>query len=260
MESVTLRKVALVVEYDGTRYAGFQVQADAPTIQGELERAIARLTLADARVYGAGRTDSGVHAMGQVVAFSTSSTLPCDTLTRGLSHFLPADIAVKAAYDVPSTFDPRRQAHSRVYRYTFLPRLTPSPLQERYAYRVAGSLDDEAMGVALRHLNGTHDFATLTGAVAAGKSTVRNVYATRLWREENLVRFEVEANAFLPHQMRRIAGLLLTVGTGHLSPEEIPSVLDGHADLQHMQPVATLPPQGLCLMQVNYKDFSFNGY
>ena len=249
------RKVALVVEYDGTRYAGFQLQANALTIQGELETAIARLTLAEARVHGAGRTDQGVHAQGQVVAFSTDSALPCKELVSGLNHFLPADIAVQAAYNVPPTFDPRRHALSRVYQYTILNRAVRSPLMERDAYRVAVPLDDEAMAVSLRLLIGRHDFAPLSGPVPAGKSTVRNIYTTRLWRDGEIVRFEVEANAFLPHQMRRIAGLLLAVGTGRLSPEGVWGVLDGHSDLRAREKLTSAPSHGLRLMQVKYEDF-----
>ncbi len=255
MDSLASRKVALVLEYDGTQYAGFQVQANASTIQGELEQAITRLTLAGARVHGAGRTDQGVHAQGQVATFETGSALSCAALVRGLNHFLPADIAVQAAYDVPPTFDPRRHALSRVYQYAFLNRAVPSPLMERGAYRVAVPLDDEAMVVTLRRLIGRHDFAPLSGAVPPGRSTVRSIYATRLWREGEMVRFEVEANAFLPHQMRRIAGLLVAVGTGRLSPEGVWGMLNGHSDNRTMEKATTAPSQGLCLMQVKYEDF-----
>ena len=260
MQPATPRTVTLVVEYDGTRYAGFQLQTNALTIQGELEQAIAQLTLAPARVHGAGRTDSGVHAQGQVVAFATSSLLPCETLARGLNHFLPQDIAVRAAYNVVPTFDPRRHACSRVYQYTLLSHSSRSPLRERYAYRVTDPLDDEAMRIALQSLEGEHDFAPLGGPVAPGKSTMRNVLATRLWREDDLVLFQVEANAFLPHQMRRIGGLLVAVGTGRLSLEGVRAMMDGHYDPWSLGKVSTLPPQGLCLMKVNYEDFPPHGY
>ena len=260
MLTATPRTVALIVEYDGTRYAGFQFQANSSTVQGELERAISRLTPAPARVRGAGRTDRGVHAQGQVATFETGSHMPCWTVVRGLNHFLSADIAVQEAYDVPPAFDPRRHARSRVYRYTFLNRARPSPLRERYAYLVTEPLDDEAMQVALRSLEGQHDFACLGGSVASVKSTIRNVYATRLWREEETVQFEVEANAFLPHQMRRIAGLLVAVGTGRLSPEGVHAIMEGHSDLWVPEKVSTLPPQGLCLMRVNYEDFPPHDY
>lgn len=256
MDATISRNVALLVEYEGTRYGGFQLQSNARTIQGELEKAIERLTLEPARVHGAGRTDQGVHALGQVAAFSTGSELPCEKLIGGLNHFLPEDIAVHAAYDVPAGFDPRRDALSRVYRYTFLQQGIRSPLSERYAYRVSEPTDDEAMRVALRSLEGEHDFACLSGPVTSGKSTVRQVYTTKLWREEDsLTRFEVEANAFLPHQMRRIAGLLLAVGVGRLSPEGSRAMLDGHVAPGLETVVKTLPPQGLCLMRVKYEEF-----
>ena len=131
------RTVCLIVEYDGTRYCGFQLQNNGPTIQAELEGAISRLTRESARLRCAGRTDAGVHALGQVITFSTSSTLPSKRLIQGMNHLLPTDIAVREAYDVPVTFDPRRHAKSRVYRYTILNRDHPSPLLERYAYRVS---------------------------------------------------------------------------------------------------------------------------
>ena len=255
MDATISRNVALLLEYDGTRYAGFQLQSNATTIQEKLEQAIERLTLEVVRVHGAGRTDQGVHALGQVAAFSTGSELSCGRLISGLNHFLPEDIAVRAAYDVPAGFDPRRDALSRVYRYTFLQQGTRSPLGERYAYRISEPTDDEAMRVALRSLEGEHDFACLSGQMAPGKSTVRQVYATKLWREDCLTRFEVEANAFLPHQMRRIGGLLLAVGVGRLSPEGSHAMLDGHIATGLETEVKTLPSQGLCLMRVNYEDF-----
>jgi tRNA pseudouridine38-40 synthase len=131
---------------------------------------------------------------------------------------------------------------------------------ERHAYRVAVPLDDEAMAVALRLLNGRHDFAPLSGPVPAGKSTVRNIYATGLWKEGETVRFEVEANAFLPHQMRRIAGMLESVGSGRLSLEGVLSLLNGTSDQTRMKQVTSAPPQGLCLVQVKYEDFPPNAY
>ncbi len=255
------RKVALVVEYDGTMYAGFQLQANACTIQGELEQAIARLTQERVRIHGAGRTDAGVHALGQVAAFTTGSCLPCDTLVKGLNHFLPQGISVREAYDVPLAFDPRRHARSRTYRYTILSHATPSPLRERYAYRMAEPLDHQAMSVALRWLEGTHDFGPLSGPVPAGKSTVRHIMSTALCKDNDLVYFEVEGNAFLPHQMRRIAGLLVAVGTGRASPEAACAIMSGHTspDLARRASV-TLPAHGLCLMKVKYEDFPPNAY
>lgn len=260
MDAPTQRTVALLVEYDGTRYAGFQLQARGPTVQGELESAIARLTLTPTRVRGAGRTDSGVHAKGQVVAFSTASTLPCTAMVSGLNHFLPVDIAVQAAHDVRSGFDPRRHAKSRTYRYTILKRATRSPFWERYAYRVTEPLDEESMRRTLKLFEGVHDFAAFSGPVASGRSTVRQVYATRLWCQNNLIRFEMEATAFLPHQVRRIVGVLVAAGTGRISPKEVSDALEGGGDRARLSVAPTVPPQGLCLMQVKYEDFPPNGH
>ncbi|MBI2171216.1 MAG: tRNA pseudouridine(38-40) synthase TruA [Chloroflexi bacterium] len=255
MREKPCRNIALVVEYDGTGYSGFQLQRNATSIQGELERAVAGLTQEPTRMRGAGRTDAGVHARGQVVAFLTTTALPCETIVKGVNSFLPMGIAVQKAYDVPLGFDPRRHARSRVYRYTILRRDRPSPLNERYAHRVAVGLDVEAMKMALALLHGSHDFAALGGSTGPGRSTVREVFSARLWQEDELLHIEIEANAFLPHQMRRTAGMLASVGAKRLSLEGVKAILEGHAGPEHRKLMPTLPPQGLCLMEVRYKDF-----
>ena len=260
MQSSHPRKAALIVEYDGTSYHGFQYQPGVPTVQSEIESAIHRLTMEKARIKAAGRTDVGVHAKGQAVAFLTRSNLSPDSLLSGLNHFLPSDIAVKKAYYVDASFDPRRHAVSRVYRYSILNSGSPSPLRERYSARVAESLDEDAMRLALDWMIGEHDFAPLSGPVPPGKSTVRRILAGGVDRDEDTGRFQVEANAFLPHQMRRIAGLLVAVGNGRASPEAVPATLQGSTNPWSSGLARTMPPQGLCLLQVNYKDFLPNGY
>ena len=195
------RKAALIVEYDGTSYRGFQYQPGVPTVQSEIESAIHRLTLEKARIKAAGRTDVGVHAKGQAVAFLTRSNLSPGSLLSGLNHFLPSDVAVKKACYVDVSFDPRRHAVSRVYRYSILNSGSPSPLRERYSARVVESLDEDAMRLALDWMIGEHDFAPLSGPVPPGKSTVRRILVGDVDRDEDTVRFQVEANAFLPHQI-----------------------------------------------------------
>lgn len=255
MRENSRRKIALVVEYDGAGYAGFQLQRNAPSIQGELERAVACLTQERSRVQGAGRTDAGVHARGQVAAFLTTTALPCQTIVKGMNSYLPRGIKVQKAYDVPLGFDPRRHARSRVYRYTILCRDAPSPLEERYAHRIAGALDVKAMKMALALLKGTHDFVALGGSPGPGKSTVREVFSTRLWQEGELLHVEIEANAFLPYQMRRTAGMVASVGAGRLPLEGVRAILEGHAGPEHTKLMPTLPPEGLCLMEVCYEGF-----
>ena len=242
----------MVVEYDGTSYCGFQLQAQAPTIQAELERAVFRLTGVPARVHGASRTDSGTHATGQVTAISTESHLPIQTFVSGMNAHLSRDITIREAYQVNPGFEPRRHAISRIYRYTILNRPARSPVWERWAYHVPEHLDVARMDTSLRSLRGTHDFAAFAGRVPAGKSTVRRMVDTRVWREDERVLVEMEANAFLPGQVRRMVGALLRVGKGKLPPEALRAMLEGQGP---QKADSAAPAKGLCLIRINYKDF-----
>ena len=163
------RRIALVIEYDGTGYAGFQRQANAPSIQEELENAIQSLTAARATIRGAGRTDAGVHALGQVAAFDTQSKLPVERIAAGLNHYLGEQIAVRAAYEVAPSFDPRRHAKSRVYRYRLLEGRSPAPLRRSFTHRVARRLDAETMRLAAASLVGQHDFRAFSGPQPSGQ-------------------------------------------------------------------------------------------
>ena len=163
------RRIALVLEYEGTAYAGFQRQPHAPTVQSVLEEAIRSLTGEGLRVKAAGRTDAGVHASGQVVAFDTASRHTEETFRRGLDHYLPGDISVKEAHEVPPDFDPRRHAVARRYRYTLLNRPGRSPLRRRFTCREGRPLDIQAMARCLAYLEGERDFAPFSGPMESGK-------------------------------------------------------------------------------------------
>ncbi|HEY48507.1 MAG TPA: tRNA pseudouridine(38-40) synthase TruA [Dehalococcoidia bacterium] len=248
------RRLAFIVEYDGTRYHGSQFQVGVPTVQGDIESALTKLTGERIRIILAGRTDAGVHAKGQVISFSTFSTLPGQTLVRALNFYLRPDIAVKYANEVENSFNARRDAISREYRYHILNSLTPSPLQQRYAYHVPAELDTDAMNKACRRLVGGHDYASFTGPTE--RSTVRDVYKADVSREAEMVFFDMVANAFLPRQMRCIAGSLIRVGLGKLTAEELEEIL------QAKEPglaAPVVPPHGLCLMKVNYPENTFSG-
>ncbi|MBI2873218.1 MAG: tRNA pseudouridine(38-40) synthase TruA [Chloroflexi bacterium] len=251
---MAVRRLALLLEYEGTRYSGFQYQKNAPSVQREVESAIQRLTGEQVRIAGAGRTDAGVHAAGQVVAFTTEAPYECRSFASALNHFLPEDIAVRQAREVPLGFDPRRHARSRVYRYTVLNREGRSALWRRFAHTVYGLLDAEAMRVALAMLEGQRDFAPFAGPLGGRRSTVRRLYRTAVWREGEVVRLEVEGNAFLPQQVRRMAAAVLRVGTRQMSMEEFGALANGgrHGACQWM-----LPPAGLCLVSVNYPGLFF---
>jgi len=248
----TTTKMALIVEYDGTRYYGFQLQAGLPTIQGELEAALLKLTGEKLRVTGASRTDTGVHAKGQIVSFRTRSSLPSRAFINGLNYYLPRDIAVKSAYRVAEAFNVRRDATSREYRYYILNSLTRSPMREGFAWLVASQLNIEAMNQACQALIGKHDFASfITSGGQRIKNTVRTVYNAEVKKEEELVIFQMVANSFLPHQVRNTVGPLVRIGLGKMSVDEFLSIIEAKTP-GLARPTA--PACGLCLMQVNYPE------
>jgi tRNA pseudouridine38-40 synthase len=241
------RRIALVLEYDGSHYGGSQVQKNAPSVQGELEGAIEKFTGERLRVAFAGRTDAGVHALGQVAAFTTASALATEVFERGLNALLPEDIAVRRACEAPEGFDPRRHAASRTYRYAIYNAPTRSPLQRRYTWHVTEPLDVAPMREAAAALLGEHDFAAFSRR--EGVSTVRCVRRCDVTREGALVTVEMEANAFLRQQVRRTVGALVRVGAGKMVVEDFCGLLQ-RAESATAGPVA--PPEGLCLGEVTY--------
>jgi tRNA pseudouridine38-40 synthase len=245
------KKIALIVEYEGTRYHGSQIQAGLPTIQGELERAIGKITGERIRISCASRTDQGVHARGQVVAFRTDSALPPQTLLRALNYYLPEDIAIREALRVNDDFDVRRGALSREYCYYLLNSAIPSPLLRRSTYFMPRPVDIDAMNEACQVLLGTHDFASFASSINGKKNTVRTIYKAAVTREGDLVIFHVVANSFLPHQVRHTIGALVNVGLGKKDMAAF------HEILRSKKPAAAgpaLPPHGLCLLKVSYPD------
>ena len=246
----TATRIVLILEYDGTHYYGFQLQTTLPTIQRELEKALWKLTGERVRVIAASRTDAGVHARGQVVSFRTRSALSMQTFVNGLNHYLPRDIAVKAGHGVAESFNVRRRAVSREYNYYMINSPTRSPIREGFAYCVAGCLDVEAMNEACQALIGEHDFASFASSIGGEiKSTVRRVYRARVESDEELVIFNIVANSFLRHQVRITTGTLVRIGLGKMSGEELDSIIEAK---RPGLAGPTLPPEGLCLMRVNY--------
>ena len=243
-------KVILIIEYDGTCYHGFQLQTELPTVQGEIEAALSRLTGRKHRVMAASRTDAGVHARGQVVSFRTGSRLEVQTFITGLNYYLPEDIAVKAAFRVNGAFDVRREAVSREYRYHILNSPTRSPIRRCYSYRVPGKLDIEAMNEAGEVLVGKHDFVSFASRLEVrDRSTVRNVFRAWVEREEDLVMFNIVASSFLPHQVRSTMGVLLEVGAGRINVDEVRRIMEAK---KPGLAGPTVPARGLYLMRINY--------
>ena len=246
------RRFAVLLEYDGTAYSGSQYQENGPSIQSELEAAITRLTSETVRAAFAGRTDAGVHALGQVASFETMSRLTPAEFVSGLNHFLPEDIAVRAAREVAREFDPRRQARSRLYRYRIDNRPVRSPLERDRSWHVARPLDVGAMQQAARRLEGVHDFAAFAGPYEGRtERTLRRCEVTACGRH---VTVEMEAQAFLPHQVRRTVGPLVELGFGRIKEETLTAWLD-EARPSAAGPAA--PPCGLYLAGIAYEGLDF---
>jgi tRNA pseudouridine38-40 synthase len=244
-----VRRIALLLEYDGAAYRGSQVQQNAPSVQEELERAIRRLTDEQVRAGFAGRTDAGVHAAGQVAAFTTGARHDADTFVRALNALLPEDIVVRGAVEAPEEFDPRRQAVSRTYRYLFWNAPHRSALWRRRAWHVRVPLDVNVMVREAASLCGEHDFASFGAALPPGRGTVRRMFRAEVQRQGPLVTLEMEATAFLPHQVRRTAGALVEIGAGRLPGGTFAHWLE-EPRIGLAGPAA--PPHGLCLVWVRY--------
>lgn len=243
-------KIVLIMEYNGAQYHGFQLQADLPTIQGETEKALWKLTGEKTRIIAASRTDAGVHAKQQVVSYRTSSSLPPRTFVNGLNFYLPRDIAVKAAYKVNDSLNVRKSAISREYKYYILNSLTRSPIRERFSYRVGGHLDIESMNRACQALIGEHDFASFASYMGVEiKNTVRTVYRAEMEKDGESAIFHMEANSFLPHQVRSTVGTLIRVGLGKMSINEFQDIIKAKR-IGLAGP--TIPACGLFLMRINY--------
>lgn len=245
-------QIVLILEYDGSNYHGSQLQANAPTIQGEIEKALQQLTGEKIRVKAASRTDAGVHAKGQVVSFRTGSALPLKAFVEGLNCYLPRDIAVQEAFRAADSLDVRHSALSREYRYHILNSPTRSPMRQGFAYAVSGNLDVGAMQQACQALVGKHDFASFVSRPEmAGKSTVRNVSKAEIAEDGGMIVLDMVANAFLPHQVRNTVGSLIKVGQGKMTVDEFYDMVEAKSPGRAWP---TAPAGGLCLMRVNYPE------
>ncbi len=244
------------MEYQGTAYGGSQYQKNAQTVQGSLERALGKLTGEPIRVAMAGRTDAGVHAAGQVASFRTESRHGPDVFVRGANALLPGDIAVQAAAEVPLAFNPRRDARSRWYRYTLHLREPRPALRRHFVWHVAATLDLQVMARAAALLKGRHDFAAFTAPSEARRTvTERQVFRAGLVTTPGGAVFDIEANAFLPHMVRRIVGTLVELAAGRMTEAEFRRLL---SDAPPGAASRTAPPSGLCLMKVHYESGLFD--
>ena len=239
----------LVLEYDGTNYHGWQVQPNLPTIQRALETAISRVAQHEVSVTAAGRTDAGVHALGQVAHFTTSARLSAEEWQRALNGLLPPDIAVQTVEEVPDTFHARFSAKSKFYRYRIFARVQRSALSRSKILHYPYPLDLDAMEVAARSLVGTHDFTSFQGSQTDNENPVCAVSKLTVDRFGDEVIFEVEGNRFLKQMVRAIVGTLLEVGRGKLQAGAVAGIL---AAKDRTKAGPTAPAHGLYLVKVDY--------
>jgi len=244
-------QLRFTVEYEGTHYHGWQLQPGVPTVQGVLEQALATALREPVRVRGAGRTDAGVHACGQVAAVRVTR-VPDDLarLQKSLNALTPDDVAVREITVVDDAFDPRRQARSRVYEYRMLTRSAPSPFWRAFAWHLPPPLDVARMDAAARELEGEHDFAAFQGADAEPmRSTVRRVLMSGVGPADGLLIYRIEATAFLKHMVRNIVGTLVEMGRGERPADGMAALLAGR---DRTRAGATAPAHGLLLVAVRY--------
>ena len=244
-----MRRLKLVLEYDGAAYHGWQFQPGLDTIQGALEGALSRLAGVPVQVRGAGRTDAGVHALGQVASCTAALRLDDVALRRALNALLPRDIVIRVVETVPPDFDARRSARSKMYRYTLLMRECRSALQARTSLHVPYALDLEAMTRGAAVLVGTHDFSAFRAGACAAATPIRTV-TRAAWRADgDRWHFEIDGNAFLQHMVRIIVGTLLEIGRGKRRAADLAEIL---ASRDRRAAGKTALPHGLCLVSVEY--------
>jgi tRNA pseudouridine38-40 synthase len=241
--------VKLTLEYDGTDYFGWQMQAGQDSIQARLEGALERIFSAPVRVHGAGRTDAGVHARGQVASARIPREFDLAELQRALNAMLPADIVVLQAERASEDFDPRRDAGSRVYEYRVLNRATPSAFEYRFAWLVRDPLEIDAMNAAARVFLGAHDFAAFRTLGSKEKTTMRRVVASEWRREGEILIYRVEATSFLRHMVRTMVAAMVDAGRGKTGAQEIAGLL---ASRDRSKAPAPAPAAGLFLVEVRY--------
>ena len=244
-----MRTIKLMLEYDGTEFHGFQLQRRLRTVQGVLEERFSRLLGEEIRITGAGRTDAGVHALGQAASFRTTRPIGLDRLATVLNAALPDDVKVQACEEVDETFHPRRCARSRIYRYTVVEREMPSPMVGRFALVLSGRLDVAAMSRATRPLLGRQDFAAYQATGSETVTTERTLMRLDCVRAEGRIEITAEADSFLYHMVRLLAAGLIRVGRKELCPEAMAEALATRQRLSRCPPA---PACGLCLVEVRY--------
>lgn len=247
-----MKRIKLTVAYDGTNYRGWQIQKNGETIESMLNRALRELTGEDIQVLGASRTDSGVHAMGNVAVFDTNVRMPGEKFVYALNQHLPEDIRIQQSCEVPGDFHPRYQETVKTYEYRILNREFPLPAYRLNTYFTYRPLDEKKMQKAADYLVGEHDFRSFCASGAQVKTTVRTIYELKVIREGELITVRITGNGFLYNMVRIIAGTLMKIGQGEWEPEQMKEIL---AAKNRTAAGPTAPAKGLTLMEIRYPEY-----
>ncbi|HIQ97680.1 MAG TPA: tRNA pseudouridine(38-40) synthase TruA [Candidatus Limivivens merdigallinarum] len=244
-----MRRIKLIVAYDGTNYCGWQVQPNGNSVQAELERHLSDLLKEEIRITGASRTDAGVHALGNVAVFDTNARMPAEKVSFALNTRLPADIRIQDSCEVPMSFHPRFANTVKTYEYKIFNSRFPDPTKRLYSFFYYYPLDVEKMKEAAAYLVGEHDFKSFCTAKPEVENTVRTVYSLEICKEEKLITIRIRGNGFLYNMVRIIAGTLIRVGGGGMEPQEVKHILEAR---NRELAGDTARPEGLTLVKIEY--------
>lgn len=245
-----MKRVKIVVAYDGTNYCGWQIQPNGITIEEVLNKALNKLTCEDIRVIGASRTDSGVHALGNVAVFDTESQIPPERMAYALNQKLPEDIVIVKSEEVPADWHPRYQDEViKTYEYHIYNASVPNPLKRKYSTFVSFPMDVEKMRQGAACLVGEHDFASFCNVRTNVEDTVRTVHEIQIDQKGSDITIRITGNGFLYNMVRIIAGTLIRVGRGFYTPERVKEILDAK---ERTEAGVTAPPNGLVLVEIHY--------
>lgn len=249
-----MKRVMLTVAYDGTNYHGWQIQPNVETIESELNKALSELTKEEIKVIGASRTDTGVHALGNIAVFDTQAKMPAEKFSYALNQRLPEDIRIQKSQEVPLDFHPRHQNSRKTYEYKILNCEFPQPVYRLYSYFTYAKLDLDAMKKAAGYLEGEHDFKSFCSAATVAETTVRTIYRITIDKTGSMISIKVTGSGFLYNMVRIIAGTLMEVGKGSLLPEDIPAII---AAMDRSKAGPTAPACGLTLYRYEYPELDY---
>lgn len=244
-----MRNIKFIIEYDGTNYCGWQTQNGQPTVQETITKALAKIVGHKVTLYGASRTDSGVHAKGQVANFRTSSLMTPHQFIKALNSNLPDDIVIRKAEEIAKSFNSMYNARSKLYRYTILNSPIPSALDRNFYYFAPYRISPAKMKKAMRYLVGRHDFRAFASKSSAKENCVRKIYSIKITGKNDYIYIDIKGNGFLYNMVRAIIGTLLLVAQDKIKPEDIKEILKSQ---ERKKAGPTAPAKGLCLLRVNY--------